>query len=327
MAVVCRRGAFLLASLMAAALFVVARIHSLSVYVGADLAQLVQGGAHIPYQYRVLIPAVVKGISDLDLVPLCQLLCAPLNLSSLATALDTTIDVAAPFVVFEILSAWGIIYSFRALMREFVSSEVAALGGVGALLSLLYALPLLTEESRFWYPSDMPAVLLVILAYHSLFHGRVGLFYPLFLLGTFNRESTVFLLPVLLFLPARLEKKGWETVHATLLLGCWLAIKWLLFQLFRGNPGYPLHPNIFVNLELLHNSMVLAVTVIGLTVLLLLYWRVAVRLHDARLRSAFFGVATLLLCTFFVGKWDEMRVYLECVPLVVIALTASLAVR
>lgn len=327
MALRCAQYVYLLSSLLVATIFVLLRIHSLSVYVGADLAQLVYGSAHLPYQYRVLVPALVRGVAELNLVPLFQLLCAPLDLRALAVSLDTTPEIAAPFVVFEILSVLGILLSFRALMKQLISSEGFSLIGAVMLLSLLYALPLLTEESRLWYPSDMPAVLVVILSYLFLLFGKLPYFYAVFLLGSFNRESTVFLLPVLFFFPVSTLKSSWAMYHTTILLGCWLVIKWFLFQMFRENAGYPLHPNIFINVELLSKSGALGITLVGLLLSLVMYWLIIVRFKEYRLRSAFLGLGALLVCTFFAGKWDEMRVYFECMPLLVSASILAITPR
>ena len=315
-----RQYVWLLVALLIATVFVVVRIKASSVYIGADLSALIRGEGHIPYQYRVLIPFLVGELEALHLVPLIETILSPLNIPELSAALNSTPYTAAPFVFLEILSVWGLIVAFYRLLTQFPGGAIRRALGVSLLLALLVLVPRLTPDARLWYPSDMPAILVVVLGYLLLFNGKVQLFYPLFILGTLNRETTLFMLPLLTFLPTGVLRSRRGFTHACVLFGVWAAIKLALFFLFRGNHGYPMHPNIIVNMELLQDPRVVVVTLTTIVFVAIVAVAAAWRSQDPRLRAACQAAALFIVAIFLAGKMDELRIYLELAPLFTIAL-------
>ena len=322
-----RRTLWLLVTLALAVGFVDFRLQSSTVYIGADLSALVAGEGHLPYQYRALVPAVVRALRSLNLTPYLGELLAPLHLDAISSALNTNPEMAAPFVLCEILAAWGLLLSFRVLSSMFSASPTVQAAGSIAILLPIACLPMLTPDSRLWYPSDIPAVLVVVLSYIFLFEGRVALFYPLFILGTLNRETTLFLLPLLMYLPADVLKTRFGVAHAALLFVVWAAIKTGLFYLFRGNHGYPVHPNIVINIEMIQDPRVFGTVIAVVLGFALLFVESAYRCGDQRLKAAFKAAALFLVAIFLAGKLDEMRVYMEFVPLLVLAAVARVSRR
>ncbi len=319
------RYAWLTGTLLAAAAFVSLRMSMSSVYIGADLSALMMGDAHIPYQYRVLVPIAVRGVTALGLgAPLAWLL-APLGIAGLSDSFAVPPDVIATYLAVEILSVWGILVSFRALAALFVPRFAVQAGAALVLLAALGVLPLCSPGSRLWYPSDMPAVLVVVVSYLLLFSGRVGLFCALFPAATLNRETTLFLLPLLFLLPQAVLRAPHAKACGVALALCWMLEKAALYLAFRGNHGFPLHPNVVVNLESVREISLLATVALIALGSALLYWASAVRRHDARLLAAWRAALIFVAALFLAGKMDEMRIYLELLPLAALALLVAVA--
>ena len=298
-----------------------------SVYEGARLTWLVSGEGHLPYQYRVLVPYVAGALQKLGLGSALQAIFSPLGLEQVATALDTPPELAAIFLLVEIGAVWGVLISFRALAARCGSGEAASRIGALLLAALLLLPQFLSPTERLWYPSDVPAVLVVVLGYLALFSARPRLFDAVFLLGCLNRETALFLLPVLLLLPAQVSGSKRRALHAAALALAWAAIKTGIFLAFRGNHGYPIHPNIFLNIEIL-TSMRGAIVAGTTAILCAAVVAAAIRRGaDVRVVAALKASAVLLGATLFAGKLDEFRVYAELAPVAVLAGLAAAQTR
>lgn len=320
-----RRAAWLALSLAVAIAVGLWRMEGGSVYEGARLTWLVSGEGHLPYQYRVLVPFIAGGLQKLGLGTALQAIFSPLGLDQVATALDTPPDLAAIFLLIEIGAVWGVLLAFRALATCCGSGEAASRIGALLLAALLLLPQFLSPTERLWYPSDVPAVLVVVLGYLALFSARPRLFDLVFLLGCFNRETAVFLLPVLLLLPVKVSGSKQPLLHAVVLVLAWGAIKAGIFWAFAGNHGYPIHPNIFLNIEIISSTrgiLIGASVAAACGVFVLSALR---RGADVRLRSALKAALLLLGATIVAGKIDEFRVYTELAPAMV--LTGLAAVR
>lgn len=314
-----RRAAWLALSLAVAVSVGLWRMEGGSVYEGARLTWLVSGEGHLPYQYRVLVPYVAGALQKLGLGTTLQVIFSPLGLEQVATALDTPPDLAAIFLLIEIGALWGVLLSFRALAARCGSGEAASRIGALSLSALLLLPQLLSPTERLWYPSDVPAVLVVVLGYLALFSARPRLFDAVFLVGCINRETALFLLPVLLLLPSQVSGSKRPALHATALALAWVGIKAGIFLAFRGNHGYPIHPNIFLNIEILSSTR--GAIVSGAVAILfgVLVAAVIRRGADVRVLAALKASVALLGATLFAGKLDEFRVYAELAPAAVLA--------
>lgn len=318
-----RRAAWLALSLAVAVSVGLWRMEGGSVYEGARLTWLVSGEGHLPYQYRVLVPYVAGALQKLGLGKTLQAIFSPLGLEQVATALDTPPDLAAIFLLVEIGAVWGVLLSFRALAARCGSGEAASRIGALLLAALLLLPQFLSPTERLWYPSDVPAVLVVVLGYLALFSARPRLFDAVFLVGCINRETALFLLPVLLLLPSQVSGSKRPALHATALALAWVGIKAGIFLAFRGNHGYPIHPNIFLNIEILSSTRGAIVAGAVATLCVLLVASALRRGADVRLRAALKASLLLLAATLFAGKIDEIRVYLELAPVLVLTAIAA----
>lgn len=322
-----RSAAWLALSLAVAVAVGLWRMEGGSVYEGARLTWLVSGEGHLPYQHRVLVPYVAGALQKLGLGTALQPVFSPLALDQVATALDTPPDLAAIFLLIEIGSLWGMLLAFRALAARCGSGEAASRIGALVLAALLLLPQFLSPTERLWYPSDVPAVLVVVLGYLALFCARPRLFDVVFLLGCLNRETSLFLLPVLLLLPSQVSGSKRPVIHAAALALAWAAIKAGIFFAFRGNHGYPIHPNIFLNIEILSSTRGALVSVAVATVCAAVVVAVIRRGADVKVQAALKASVLLLGATLFAGKLDEFRVYSELAPVAVLVGLAAAQTR
>ena len=178
----------------------------------ADLDDLLALRAPRPFCYRWLSPFLVRlGVS-------------------------AGFDARSVVSVFE----WGsfvlLYYLFRAYLGLFVHRVRAAY----TALSIYFVLPfvfILPQPYTVWFPWDIPSVCFFTALLYLWQRRQWSLWYPVFVLGTLNRETTFFLLPLLLItaLRERTRKSLFLHVAATGLV--WLVAKGALAFAFRAADG------------------------------------------------------------------------------------------
>ncbi len=303
------------------------RMNFVSVYVGAIPEKLVQGIGHLPYQYRALVPWCVAMLQNTPIPDLLTDWIPAAWLTVIGLKLQSAPNITATFLAFETASMFALMLSFLALTRLFVNGVLRQLLGLAFLLMALILLQAYTPGPNLFYPSDTISVVVVILSYLLLFAGRIVAFYPLFILGTLNRETTLFILPILWFLPPNIMRpRHWLTgpIHSCVLLGVWITIKASLFFKYRGNHGYVMHPNILENLAALQEPLTIAATISCLGGFLLLWVLATRKAQDGRLCAAFYGALSLSIGLFCAGKLDELRIFSELAPLTALAFLLTL---
>lgn len=293
-------------------------------YAGARLTWLVAGEGHLPYQQRILVPSLARLLQDSGLGSVLERGFHPLGLERVAASLDVPPQLAAIFLLIEIGSLWALLLAFRALAVRCGSSEATSRIATVLLAAILCLPQLLAPAERLWYPYDIPAVLVVVLGYLTLFTGRLWQFYAVFVIGCFNRETALFLLPILLLLPSSASGTKWPVLHTVMLAAVWGAVKTAIFLSFRGNHGYPLHPNLLLNIEILSApGGLFAAAAVG-AVCLLVTVSAFQKGVDVRLRAALKAALVFFGAIFLAGKVDELRVYAELAPLAVLMGLAAL---
>lgn len=311
-----------LITFLVAAALALAHLFDLSVYRGATPQDLVAGTGDLPYQYRILLPWLVSLLEHTPLTALLARLFSPLGLGTISAHFGSSREVTATLMLLEIAATVGVLVSFFILTAQFVIGPLRQAGGVLILVALLATLQALTSEEHFYYPSDTPAVLVVILAYLLLLRGRLAAFYSLFIIGSFNRETTLFLIPLVWSLPSdvlgapTLLRTLCGPIHSIALLAIWAAIKFTLFLQFRGNRGYVMHPNLFDNLSALQSPTTFATTVVPLLLSIVVGILAYQRTGQPLLKSASIAGIFFLAGMFFAGTFRELRIYAELTPLI-----------
>jgi hypothetical protein len=266
----------------------------------APFADLVNGTAATPFQYRALIPWIVSGLRRLPgfhAVPLPDLIKS-----------------------IEFVSAFALTLAFRRYLSLFFPSQ--ALTAVLSL-SVFYALPfhfLFPRELPLIYPSDLPAILFFTWGLICLRQQNWKAYYPLFLVATLNRETTCFLILVYVFTAAGRSPRRSVALHALAQTVLWVGAKAGLYWLYRDNPGFGVFEDQWRrNLPALTEaSHLIALSGMwGFTWVPVLIWFRLIR--DVFVRRSLFVLIPFLLGMAAVGVVYEMRIYGEPLPLVLSA--------
>lgn len=284
--------AFFLFALLFSYHFAFLRAQETFVYAPASPQALAQGTAPTPYQYRVLVPAAAGWLAGATGLPL-----------------------EALFRLLEFAATLALFYAVRAFLLLFTPE--ARLASLFTLL-LAYVLPF-NFTYTFFYPYDLPALLLTTLGLIALYRRQWPAFYALFVLATFNRETSYFLSFVFLAVSAGREAPGTIAKHLTAQAGLWLLIKGGLFLLFRHNPAQGagmFEFQFFRNLEMLAQpgTWLLLARNWGMLWVFLLLWHG--RIRSPFLRRALLAGLAQLAVLFAVGVIEELRIYGELIPLV-----------
>jgi hypothetical protein len=174
-----------------------------------------------------------------------------------------------------------------------------------------------------FYPYDIPAVLFFVLGLRLLIERRWGLYYAVFFLATWNKETTCFLTLAMLALYWGRERPGRLALHVLAQALIWLGVKFTLTRLFAHNPGKgTFEHHLLVNLDFLLSFFVRPTTwnwrrlliFGGVWALIPLAWpRVPMPL-----RRLLWVLPPFCIGMFFVGVLSEVRVFIEMIPILLV---------
>jgi len=303
-------GAFLLMAAFAAYFFTEFRFYLNEEYSRATVSSLVQQTADRPFQYRILIPWIVRTLSGLPLpVP-------PVHLPpQLWITNAVAIEQARLFVFLELGSTFALLVAFRAYLKAVVKSETLSSIMAFALMLVLPFNYLLPRTAPFWYPSDIPAILFFTLGLLALYKRNWFLFYPVYFFGAFNRETICFLTFIYIFTAYRQEKIARILIHVALQFVIWISIKYILHLMFSGNPGEGLfEPQFGANIQFLltPKRWPFFLSNMGFCWLLVVTrWRY---IQDTFARRSLLVSIPFLIGMCIVGDLWELRIYGELIP-------------
>src|SRR3990172_7183486 len=212
------RIVFLVTAWFAAYYFVLCRFAFNSVHHQATPAMLVSGTAYKPFQYRALVGWVV----------------------GLFSSAFPGIPLPTWFRLAELFSVFFLLVAYRSYIALFIKDEILASLLSFFMLYVLFFNYLLYPNYPVWFPWDMPSVLFFTLGLTLIYRRRWALYYPLFILATFNRETSCFLTVVYLLTAIKKDPAGTVALHFSAQLLIWVAVKSFLFLLYAGNPGWEL---------------------------------------------------------------------------------------
>ena len=286
---------FLLLNLVAAYYFTQLRFELGHEYLRASYAALADFTAPLPFQARVLIPALIRSTGSLLGGQVAPMLLARI------------------FDYFAIVLA---VIGFRRYLSAWLSPYSCSFGAI--LLYLLLPFHYLFLSQRILYPYDLPA--LAFIAWGLVF-GRERnwkFYYPLFFLACLNRETAC----LLTLGHTAATMTGWKipgwwphfTAQLLIWCGCWVGLRYL----FLGNPGAIFEDHFDMNILRLSSfpSWVLLASSFGYQwALISVFWR---RI-PAYLKKQLITVPFLLSLMVFAGNIDELRIYGELIPYVAAA--------
>jgi hypothetical protein len=177
-------------------------------------------------------------------------------------------------------------------------------------------------ESRFYMPYDLPALFFFSLGLLACVERRTLLFLAVLLVGTYNRETTIFLIPIWLCY-------NWRE-HSPNKLKLWLApmagaFLWLLVKLHIRHLTHNAPSGLGITLNwkimLLPHHWPQNASIAGFVIWpVLLFFSKLVR--DPRLKLVWLGYIPIVLVALICGWWNETRIFGELIPLV--AITAAI---
>lgn len=268
---------------------------------GVTWDAILNGTAPTPFQYRVLVPWLVRGIV------------------LLGAACGTAVSVPALFFWIECCAVALLVLSFRAYLGLFWRREAACILSMTIFLVLPYNL-LLDRVLALRYPSDIPSLLFFTTGLVLLYARSWRLFYPLFVLATLNKETSCFLTVVYVMVWLGREKHARIALHAAAQLLIWFSIKYWLGRVYLSNPGDGLCLwNYRANVDFIirPNAWLLFLSNLGyLWIPVLLFWR---RIPDFFVRRSAAVIPVFFAGMFLVGNMWELRIYGELTPVVLAA--------
>ena len=292
------RIVFLVTAWFAAYYFVLCRFAFNSVHHQATPAMLVSGTAYKPFQYRALVGWVV----------------------GLFSSTFPGIPLPTWFRLAELFSVFFLLVAYRSYIALFIKDEI-----LNSLLSffMLYVLffnYLLYPNYPVWFPWDMPSVLFFTLGLTLIYRRKWALYYPLFILATFNRETSCFLTIVYLLTAIKKDPAGTVALHFSAQLLIWVAVKSFLFLLYAGNPGWELFEG-----QMRYNAHLLSrpeyypfiLCVFGFVWVPVVFLFGLIR--EEFVRRSLLVVFPFFLVMFFTARMVELRVYGELIPVVLTA--------
>jgi hypothetical protein len=269
----------------------------------ARLQDLVDFRASTPFQYRILVPALARGLLAMGL-PFIE-----------------TVDSAFRFIEWSSLLLVAVV--FRAYLRCFAGrAHVATL----AAFSIFYVLPfsfIIPRRIALWFPWDIPSVLLFTLGLLLLYRRKWFWYYAVFAVATLNRETTCFLIIVYAFTAWGNERGKTIALHVTAQAVLWLGIKAILYWAFSGSSGAGLFETHHIGRDVTHLSTnieflleprnyPLLFSAVGFVwIPAVLFYR---QLRDPFLRRAMWVAAPFFAGMMYVSNIYEMRIYGELIP-------------
>ncbi len=271
-----------------------------------DFSHMVAGTALTPMQYRVLFPFLVRQLQAADL-PFLQ----GWGLGAYQRAL-------------EVLGCVAVLYAARYFWRSLGYGAGHAMAG-SILVALVLPFQFLLPTTRFHYCYDLPSIAFFTVCLGALVRRNWVVFYPAFILGTFNRETTAFLVPIFLLASVGRERLLGVVAQAASQTAIWVGIKVLFWKLYGANtdPAYANRFDLFKdslaqNLRLFDGDPSIWFTLASnwgfLWIPAFSQWK---RISHPFIARALWIVPIFVCTMFFVGELQELRIYGELIPIVV----------
>jgi hypothetical protein len=184
---------------------------------------LASGTASRPFQYRILVPGIVKFVSQ-----------------------TTPLSTFRVYKICEQISAFAIAVAFFYMTGLFFNGTIARLVMTFALFLILPFNYLLTHD--VWYANDLPLVFFFIVGFSLLYRERWHWYYPVFILATFNHEASGFLAVIYACAAWKQKPFGHIALHIGIQATLWILIKLYLHIRFQGNPGMVLENHFITNM-------------------------------------------------------------------------------
>ena len=290
------------------------------------------GKEHTPFQYRALTAWIYAAAARL----------LPIG-PRLGAHLPPRMGQTSDFVTFG-LSFVSLLVAVSAVRfsLERLTTGDQVWSRWGSLLVIVMAYPHYLLEfghpccAPMQLPYDLPSLAFFAVCLSLIVAGRLAWLYPVFAVATLNRESTIFLIVILLLyrsakepLPERWRFRLETLAHAVALLCLWFMERWILHRMYhplpplaptvagfevhvRDNAGYLLKPFYWTSF----------LSMFGFSwIFVYAHWR---RVPRAEVRRILWIGPIYLLAMYVVGILSEIRIFGELIPVYTLALVLLL---
>jgi hypothetical protein len=285
-----------------------------------NLRQFAAGQEKLPYQYRALTAWILRPLEEsASLSRFVHGLSAPLNDGIMIyMALIAFLSVLASTLITQ-----KTILHFTGDVRF---SRVASF----LVIYMSYFNYVLGFRANYFLPYDFPALFFFCAGFYCIVTRRMTLYYIVFVLSVFNKETSCFLTLIYLAYEASEQGRSWRrmAMHTVAQAAIWVAAKYLLFELYGGervaaqNLGDT--SNFFFQTKVGRNLVYLAQPQHWPTIFSTFGYLWIVLLVGARrivhpgLRNLLPVIALWMLSMFVFGIVIEIRVYGEMISVVAV---------
>lgn len=304
----------------------------------AFFGDMVYGRAPQPYVTRVLVPWLVRAVEAVT-APTARIQLEEGVRASLRTGGKPAWLYQYPFefvIAKNIILLFAIGFAFALWWLARLTLDVPGPAADVIPIVVLFALPGLYGYASHLY--DFPVLCLSTLGLALIAARRFWLYVVVFAVATLNKETALLLTFVWAVSEAHKHKLKRKHVVGGIALqvAVWVLIRGGLMLLFRDNPGEPIALHLFRNAQVLGvpgnwflfrpvtDWLVLPMGFNVLYVLGFVASLFALKKAPRFLKDAFWVALPVIVLTWLFGNVDEMRVYYELLPIVVLVLFSGL---
>ena len=265
-----------------------------------------------------MLPWGISGLTYLPPWPFRYRILATLVPGALAKL--TGVRLAPLYAVQGTLCVWATLLVFRRLLARFMRPGLAGVLAPGLLYGMTWHY---CAMNLLYFAFDMPAVMFFVLGWYLMLERRWALYYPVFALAVFNRETCLVLTGVFALVGFRRMPARTLLAHVAAQTVLWLGIKAGLWFAFAPQ-GHQLYiDSLAKNRETLMQMVTLKREGLKVATKFVLWcgglWAVLPFIAGRQpepVRRSLLVIAPFFLGMVFVGTLREMRIYGELIPIV-----------
>lgn len=219
--------------LYACAIYCFARCHVAQTFRYMSITRYLAGTERLPYQRRLLVMAVIRGARDLNIYRVFE---SRMSGHIVAPGLFS-------YFLVDLVSLAAAAWFCQKLYRKTAPHGETTPFLLAIFLFTLAWTYLIAPEGSIFYPYDLASVAFFTAGLYFVYTRRFLPLLPVMLLGTANKETTAFLVPILI-LDAAVQPDGtirlssWKRLpwlKAIALTAIWVLVKFALSRLYTHN--------------------------------------------------------------------------------------------
>ncbi|MBT8380318.1 MAG: hypothetical protein KJN64_13920 [Ignavibacteria bacterium] len=296
-------------------------------YERAMFPEMIYGTSWKPFVYRTLLPSAVRVTSEIIPEQIHNSLTEKIEDSEFGKLVLQKLKWESEFIteyLIAMIYMWwflvGVVYAFRKLLTAVYYSPKWFANFIS--LTALFALPTMFQYYSYIY--DFPTMFLFTSGLVLLVKQKWNYFLILFFISCFNKETTILLTLVFaihLYNNGKVSKRLYYKLIAAQIF-IFISIKTLLYFLFIDNPGGFVEFHLIDRNYLIFNGFTLTTFVVWLTIGLMTFSKWGEK--PKFLKDAIWIGVPLIVLSFFLGFFDELRDYYELFPIVFLLVTFNI---